>query len=446
MTNVPPPDYDGARHSQEPGAHVAPTAPAFPPPFAPAPVSAPPPSPTPRRSPGKRVLGVIAAIALVLAPAVIGYEVGQSNDSSTGPSAINLPSSNQPTNDPQSGSSNGSTSNSSGSGTAGGFDVDAIADKADDSVININTLLDPEGAAAGTGILISSSGLAITNNHVINNSTEIKAEVPATGRTYSATVLGYNIVADVAVIQLQGASGLKAADLGSSEDLAIGDAVVALGNAGGVGGQPQRVAGAVTGLDEQITASESDGRNTQTLTELIKVDANIRSGDSGGPLVDDTGAVVGMNAAASARNGLGGFPSAGSQNEGYAIPIEKAIAIARKIIAKEGGAEIHVGANRATIGVWVPDDSASASRGGLGGRTATGAVVQDITSGSGADKAGITAGSTITAVNGVSVSSGSALTRIMVPHQPGDSVEITWTDSGGTTHRANVKLGSGPPA
>ena len=96
--------------------------------------------------------------------------------------------------------------------------------------------------------------------------------------------------------------------------------------------------------------------------------------------------------------------------------------------------------------MWVPDDSASASRGGLGGRTATGAVVQDITSGSGAAKAGITAGSTITAVNGVSVPSGSALTRIMVPHQPGDSVEIMWTDSAGTTHRATVKLGSGPPA
>ena len=196
MTNVPPPDYD--RHV---GAHLAPTAPAFAPPFSPAPASAPttlPPQPPTPRSPGKRVLGVIAAIALVLAPAVIGYQVGQSNDSSTGPSAINLPSSNQPANDPQSsGSSNGSTSNSSGSGTSGGFDVDAIADKADDSVININTLLDPEGAAAGTGILISSSGLAITNNHVINNSTEIKVEVPATGRTYSATVLGYNIVADV---------------------------------------------------------------------------------------------------------------------------------------------------------------------------------------------------------------------------------------------------------
>jgi S1-C subfamily serine protease len=389
------------------------------------------------------VLGVIAAVALVLAPAVIGYQVGQSGHSSTGSSAIDLPSSNQPATDSQ---SSASTNGSSGAGSSGGFDVDAITDKVDDSVININTVLDPEGAAAGTGIIISSSGIAITNNHEINNSTSIRAEIAATGRTYSATVLGYNIVADVAVIQLEGASGLEAADLGSSDDLMIGDAVVALGNAGGVGGQPQVATGSVTGLDEQITASESDGRNTQTLEDLIKVNANIRSGDSGGPLVDDTGAVVGMNAAASARNGLGGFPSAGSQSEGYAIPIEKAIAIAKKIISKEGGTDIHVGANRATIGVWVPDDSASVNRGGLGQRTGGGAVVQDVTNGSGADKAGITAGSTITAVDGVAVTSASGLTRVMVPHQPGDSVEITWTDSSGTSHRATIKLGSGPPA
>ena len=432
MTNVPPPDYDRAVD-----AHLTPPAPPAP--------STPP--PTPPRS-GKRVLGVIAAAALVLAPAIIGYQVGQSNDSSTGPSAINQPSSNLPATDSQSAGSSGGASNSG----AGTFDVDAIADKVDDSVLNINTTLDQDGdegddgAAAGTGILISSNGIAITNNHVIADSTGIRVEVAATGKTYSANVLGYNIVADVAVIQLENASGLKAADLGNSEDLVIGDAIVALGNAGGVGGEPTVVSGSVTGLDESITASESNGGNVQTLEDLIKVNANIRSGDSGGPLVDDTGAVVGMNAAASARNGLGGFPSAGGQGEGYAIPIEKAVAIAKKILSKEGGTDIHVGANRAVIGVSVPDDSASVNRGGLGGRTGTGAPVQLVESGSGADKAGITEGSTITAVNGVAVTSASALTKVMVPHQPGDSVEITWTDPDGASHRASVKLGSGPPA
>jgi S1-C subfamily serine protease len=390
------------------------------------------------------VLGVIAAILLVLAPALIGYQVGQSNTSSTGPSAISLPTSDLPAIGSQPSGSNGSTSGSSGAGASGTFDVEAITDKVDDSVVNLNTSLEGGGAAAGTGILISSEGIAITNNHVIADSIQIRAEIAATGRTYPAKVLGYNIIADVAVIQLEGASGLEAADLGSSANLAIGDSVVALGNAGGVGGQPQVVTGAVTGLDEEITAAESNGRNVQVLTDLIKVNANIRSGDSGGPLVDGTGAVVGMNAAASARNGLGGFPSAAS--EGYAIPIEKAIAIAKKIISKEGGSDIHVGGNRALIGVAVTEDSETVSRGGLGGRTLNGAVVETVTEGSGADKAGITAGSRITAINGAAITSSTELKRVMVPYQPGDTVQVTWIDPSGASQRANVKLGSGPPA
>ena len=291
---------------------------------------------------------------------------------------------------------------------------------------------------------------------MIADSTGIQVEVAATGKTYPATVLGYNIVDDVAVIQLEGASGLKPADLGSAEDLTIGDAIVALGNAAGRGGEPTTVSGTITALDQQITASESDGSRAQVLSDLIQVNANIQAGDSGGPLVDDTGAVIGMNAAASSRNGLGGFPSAGSQNEGYAIPIDKAIAIAKKIISKEGGANIHVGANRATIGVSVVEDSASPTGngpfGGLGGGRTTGSGAQvsseagGVQQGSGADKAGITGGSTITAVDGVAVTSSSALMKQMVPYQPGDKVDVTWTDSSGSSHHATVTLGSGPPA
>lgn len=446
MTNFPPPDYDDAV-----GAHLAPTAP---PTASAAPAPTPPSSP---RSPRARVLGVIAALALVLGPAVVGYQMGQSNDSSsTGSSAILQPSANAPSsNGSSSGSSNGSSNGSTGSGTTSSVDLEAIRDKVDDSVLNINTTLD-NGAAAGTGILISSQGLAITNNHVIADSTSIRVEVAATGKTYSATVLGYNIVDDVAVIQLEDASGLKAADLGSSEGLTIGDAIVALGNAAGRGGEPTTVSGTITGLDQQITASESDGSNAQVLSDLIQVNANIQAGDSGGPLVDDSGAVIGMNAAASSRNGLGGFPSAGSQNEGYAIPIDKAIAIAKKIISKDGGLNIHVGANRATIGVSVVEDAASTTRngpfGGLGGGNSTGAGAQvsseagGVQQGSGADKAGITEGSTITAVDGVAVTSSSGLMKLMVQYQPGDKVEVTWTDSSGASHHANVTLGSGPPA
>ena len=437
MTNVPPPpDYDRAVD-----AHLAPTAPTTP-------VELPAPSP----SSGKRWLAVVAALALLLGPAIVGYQIGQNHDSSTASPAFSQPITNAPSNGSQ---SNGSQSNGSSNGTSSSINAEAIADVVDDSVVNINTTLD-DGAAAGTGIIISPQGLVLTNNHVIADSETIRVELVATGKTYSATVLGYNIVDDVAVIQLEGASGLTAAKLGNSSSLSVGDAIVALGNAGGKGGEPTTVSGAVTGLNQQITASEANGTNAQTLTDLIQVNANIQAGDSGGPLVDSTGAVVGMNAAASSRNGFGGgFPTSGSQNEGYAIPIEKALAIAKKIVSKDGGTNIHVGANRAVIGVGiVPDASTSVNRGGpfggLGnGQSGSGAQVatQDgVQSGSAADKAGITNGSTITAVNGTPVTSASALTRLMVQYYPGDKIDITWTDTAGRSHTATITLGSGPPA
>jgi S1-C subfamily serine protease len=459
MTHFPPPDDDRAGLAPGSGGSLPPTAPSAAPTIAgPTSPSTPPGRPAASPPSRKRFLGLIAALALVIGPAIAGYAVGQSNGSSaSGGAAITLPDSNAPVlGGPSSGtqpngSSNGS-SNGSGSNATSSLDLAAIRDKLDDSVLNINTTLgDDEGAAAGTGILISANGLALTNNHVIKDSTAIQVEISATGKTFPATVLGYSILDDVAVIQLQGASNLKPAELGTSEGLAIGDVVVALGNAGGRGGSPTTVAGAITALDQQITASESDGSNAQVLSDLIQVNANIQSGDSGGPLVDATGAVIGMNAAASRRNGLGGFPSSGGQNEGYAIPIDKALAIAKKITSKEGGPNIHVGGNRATIGVSVSDDSALTTRGGpLGGnRAGTGARVADqngILEGSGADKAGITNGSTITAIDGDPVTSASDLMLQMVPYQPGDKVEVTWIDPSGTTHRATVTLGSGPPA
>jgi S1-C subfamily serine protease len=284
---------------------------------------------------------------------------------------------------------------------------------------------------------------------VIADSESIRVEVVATGRTYPATVLGYDIVDDVAVIQLENPSGIKAATLGDSSSLSIGDAIIALGNAGGRGGQPTPVSGAVTGLNEQITASEANGSNAQTLSDLIEVNANIQPGDSGGPLVDSSGAVVGMNAAASSRNGINGFPSASSQNQGYAIPIEKAVAIAKKIVAKESGTNIHIGGNRAIIGVSVQDDSSSSSRsgpfGGVG-NSGRGAAVVGVQNGSAADKAGIDDGSTITAIDGTTITSASALTKLMVQYHPGDRIEVTWTDASGSSRHATVTLGSGPPA
>ncbi len=224
-------------------------------------------------------------------------------------------------------------------------------------MVNLVSTLD-EGEAAGTGIIISSSGLAITNNHVVSGSKDLEAELNGDGNYHPVKVLGYDIEHDVALVQIEGVSDLTAASLGDSSSVQAGDAIVALGNAGGKGGDPTVVSGSVTDTDQQITAADQDGSHAETLTDLVQIDANIQPGDSGGPLVDADGDVVGMNAAASSGNG--GYSFGGeTANEGYAIPIEDALAIAKKISSGEGGDTIHVGAHSAIIGVAVSDNGTS---------------------------------------------------------------------------------------
>lgn len=394
----------------------------------------------PARPTGRaRFLAFLVAMAIFVAPAVVGYQVAQNADGApTGADSTFQPSAFQPLPSPTGGTGTGST---------GAIDVEAIADRLDDSVVNLTTTLASGGQAAGSGIILTASGLVLTNNHVIADSTSIEAEIGATGRTFSAEVLGYDVAEDVALLQLEDASGLRAVEVADSSTLDLGEAVIAIGNAGGRGGPPSVNAGSVTALDQQITASEADGSNAQTLFDLIQTDANIQSGDSGGPLIDSNGDVVGMNAAASAGNGRGlRYPGAGG-NEGYAIPIENALEIADAIRSGKGGDGIHIGANRALLGVAVQDDS---SRGGLPGRPATGtgrgAAVVGVDPGSGADRAGIAEGDTITAVDGVSVTSARSLTDAMTAFQPGETIEVTWVDESGRARSGNVKLGSGPPA
>jgi S1-C subfamily serine protease len=234
----------------------------------------------------------------------------------------------------------------------------------------------------------------------------------------------------------------------------VGDPVVAIGNAGGRGGTPSVFTGSVTALDQHITASDQGGGNAETLSGLIQVDANIQAGDSGGPLVDANGKVVGMDAAASSSNGGFGFGGRSDTTEGYAIPIENAVAIAKKIASGNGGDNIHIGGNRALLGVQVQDDSASVyGDGGFGGRNSgnsgsgtPGANVLQVQSGSGADDAGIQQGDVIVAIDGKTVDSATALTHALVAYSPKDKVQIEWLDSSGQSHKATVVLGSGPPA
>jgi S1-C subfamily serine protease len=333
-------------------------------------------------------------------------------------------------------SGNGSTNDPGGSGSTGSgassSSTQQIAAKVDAGVVDIDTTLGYQQArAAGTGMVLSSNGLILTNNHVIDGATTITATVVTTGHTYKATVVGTDVTEDVAVLQLQGASGLHTVELGDSSSVGVGDAVVAIGNAGGTGGTPSVVTGSITALGQSITASDENGTNSEQLTGLLQTSAPIVAGDSGGPLVNTDGQVIGIDTAASAENQF-----ASENSTGFAIPINKALSIVHEIQAGHETSNIHIGAN-GFLGVEFEPASVSGT---------DAAVVHGVVSGSPADQAGITAGDTITGFDGQAVSSASGLGDLTHHHHPGDKVSVTWTDTSGNSHTATVTLTQGPAA
>ena len=204
-------------------------------------------------------------------------------------------------------------------------------------VVDINTVIDYGAAeAAGTGIVLTSNGEILTNNHVIDGATSIKVTIVSTGKSYTATVVGDDPTDDVAVLQLSGASGLATAKLGDSSSVAVGNTVTAVGNAGGTGGTPSAATGTVTALNQSITATDEGGGNSENLTGMIEINADIQAGDSGGPLYSASGTVIGIDTAASSQ-------SFNSTTTGFAIPINKALSIAKQIESGTETSTIHIG-------------------------------------------------------------------------------------------------------
>jgi S1-C subfamily serine protease len=279
--------------------------------------------------------------------------------------------------------------------------------------------------------VLTPSGEVLTNNHVIRGATTVRVVVPQTHRSYTARVLGYSISADVALLQLTNASGLATVTLGDSTKLEIGQAVTAIGNAGGTG-TLIATKGKVTGLNRTITVSDEQGGTVQ-LNRLIETDASLHPGDSGGPLLAD-GRVIGMDTAASA-----GFSFQGAPSDGYAIPIARATSIVKQIVAGRPSAQVHIGGT-AFLGVQVQTSGYFAN-----GAYKAGELVMGVVPGSPTAKAGITAGVVITAVNGHAVASQAALVALLLPHHPGDTITLSWIDRASARHKASVTLASGPP-
>ena len=325
--------------------------------------------------------------------------------------------------------------------------TDQIASAVSAGLVDITTTLQYQNAsAAGTGMVLTSDGEILTNNHVVRGATSISVTVVTTGKTYSAKVVGTDASDDVAVIQLSGAQNLQTVPV-STAAVSVGNSIVAIGNAGGKGGTPSVVTGQVTAVNQSITASDEDGSNPETLNGLIQVDAPIVAGDSGGALANTYGNVVGMNTAASSNNGDATMSGAGSV--GYAIPIKTALTIADKIENGQASTKIHIG-GQAFMGISLAQDS-STSNGqdyglgsGFGSSSVSGAVIEGFTDNSPAEAAGITQGATITSVDGKTVSSNDGLSALLDTYKPGDKIKVGWTDSSGASQTSTVTLIEGP--
>ena len=310
-----------------------------------------------------------------------------------------------------------------------------IASRVDPGLVDIVTTLSYQQAqAAGTGMVLTRSGEVLTNNHVIEGATSIRVTDVGNGRTYRASVLGYDRSHDVAVLQLRDASGLPTVRTGNSAAAAVGQRVTALGNAGGRGGTPSAVTGRIVSLNAPVTATDGSAGTVEKLTGLISHNAPIKPGDSGGPLVSSTGRVIGMNTAASA-----GFRLSG-QTTAFAIPINRALAIARQIEARASSATLHIGAT-GFLGVAVRSAGQARAPGRPPG---SGVVVAGVFAGSPASRAGLAAGDLIVEAGGRRVRSPLDLQATLERHHPGDRVGIGWIDHSGQRHFATVVLMTGP--
>ena len=276
------------------------------------------------------------------------------------------------------------------------------------------------GEAAGTGMVIGSDGLVVTNHHVVEGATGIEVTVTNTGETFDAGVLGYNAKRDVAVLQLEDASGLATVATDTS-GVCVGDDVTAVGDAGGDGGALTAAAGTVTDTDHPITVSDEQTGDAHRLTHLIEVDADIIPGDSGGALLESDGDVVGMNVAAS---------SGSAQITGYVIPVKRVLRIAARVVAGEDTASITLGYD-AFLGVSL---------------SGSGTTLAGVLDGGAAADAGLGAGDTVTSIGGASVTTYTQLQRAVASYEPGDRVRVTWTDASGSSHSATVTLGRAPVA
>ncbi len=329
------------------------------------------------------------------------------------------------------------------------LDVNAVAAVVNPTLVNIDVVVGPlELQGAGTGIVLTPDGQILTSHHVIKGAVDISVTDVANGLIYDATPVGYDSSHDVALLQLSNAASLPTARIGDSKRVRLGDEVVAIGNAGGVGGTPTSAPGKATSLESTIIARNDSDYSRKYLSDLIEVEANVVAGQSGGSLVDRSGAVIGLITAGTPPPEVEETPIPAPEplqpppplpppppHRGYAVPINQAMAIVAQIQSGTRSDTVHIGPT-ATLGTLVTDPAGSEKKG---------AHVELAIYGTPAFEAGVTRGDVITAIDGHPIASTKQLRAELSAHLPGDSVALALTDESGSNRTVRAVLADGPP-
>ena len=372
---------------------------------------------------GRRTMALVGGVAvLALVAGSLGAAIGvslASKHSSDSPAVTPATApaggaATTPIPSPSGSSTTPTTAPAAGSGSSAAplsgaaLDVKGILAKVEPSVVDI-VAQSRRGTGEGTGIIISPDGYILTNAHVVNGANTVTVSTSSSGKALSATVIGADTAHDVALIKVANPGGsLPAAELGRSADLKVGDDVVAIGNALGLRGDPTVTRGIVSALN----------RTVDNLTGMIQTDAAINPGNSGGPLVNSAGQVIGINTAVAAD---------GAQNIGFAIPIDRAKALADRLRAGQGPAPT------AFLGVSTTDTADGSG----------GAQVVDVVAGGPAQKGGLAVGDLIVTFDGKPVATADALSGLVQAHQPGDTVQVV-VERNGASRTVTVTLGTKP--
>ncbi len=419
------------------------------------------PSPPPPQRNRRRHLSVYLAVAVLAASVGAGLTVSLDNNQSTAASSSGVSSGDVP----------GPNDNAPGSGSSSAANWTAVQKKVMPGLVDItSTLKYNSETAEGTGMIVSATGLVLTNNHVIDQATAVNAAlVSNTGHKYRVRVIGYDDTHDVALLQLVGASGLSPLRFGNSAQVSLGTPVLALGNAEGRGGVTP-AQGIINALNRSIQASDQGANSTENLNHMLQTSAQIQQGDSGGALVNDAGQAIGMITAAN-TSGAGQPGSSGTL--GYAIPINSALAIAREIAEGKSSSTVYIGLP-GFLGVEVAQSASSnpqqqaadeeqTGSGGPGGGPSgcqanngqvsvpvtiaparSGALILGVLCGTAASTRGLASGDVITSVDGQTVTTPGSLTGITAKYHAGAVVSVTWIGVRGNKHTVSMKLGAGP--